>query len=228
MRSAIWLVRSVSGVKPPASVVPTSVIAWMLVIAAATHLLGFQRYTPGSAEAPPVDVHASCAPEANAEVNRGAGFLHLASTARARLAFDRAAAIDPDCAMAFWGRATSFLPATDEPVTSEAIAAGRDGWERACALTAKTDWERGYLDALTSLYEPGRNAPLAVRVRDYAQRLGLLSKAHPDDDGVAVAWMRAVLLQSSLPDDELRRLVRRVVAERFAGRSLTPGAAVGT
>jgi tetratricopeptide (TPR) repeat protein len=125
---------------------------------------------------------ASAAPSALAEFVRGVLWLHSFGYEEAIDAFRAAQRIDPQFAMAFWGEAMAF----NQPLWGhEDVAAGRAVLARlaptlaARAAKAPTAREQAYLGAIEALYGEGDKAS---RDRAYAERMGALAAAHPDDD----------------------------------------------
>jgi tetratricopeptide (TPR) repeat protein len=185
-----------------------------------------QRYTPATTDVDPVPMHASCSAEANADIDRGAAFLMLLAASDARRAFSRAADTDPDCALAYWGQATSTLPTADEPLTLATLDAGRSIVLRARATKARTPIERGLVAAVAELVAPSAPATLGVRLEGYEQRLRALADAHPATPIVQVLHARAALLRSTLPGDTARARAATVLEAAFRDPALFAGAAV--
>ncbi len=192
--------------------------------------LAGQRYASPSTAVVPVEMHASCAPEANAEVNRGAAWLLLLAPREARHAFDRAAEADPDCALAYWGRAASYLPIDDETPATVEVEAGASALVRAHAVAMREPHERTLVDALTPVFLPGARGDgagqaLPARFRQY--RDGVCgARRGPAKAALTVFCARATWLGSTLPGDGASIAATRIVAEAFDEDALPIGGAL--
>jgi hypothetical protein len=118
------------------------------------------------------------------------GFNH----AEAERSFRRAAALDPDCAMCWWGVAYVLGPNINAPMTPEA---GAQAWEaigRAQALAPKASLaERDYIAALATRYV---EAPMEDRTAlnaAYAEAMKALSAKYPDDIDASVLTAEALM-----------------------------------
>jgi tetratricopeptide (TPR) repeat protein len=76
----------------------------------------------------------------------------------ARLAFERAAQLDPQLAMAWWGVALTLGPNYNLPVDPEREKAGYDAAQKAVALKENaSEPERAYIDAIATRYSNEAN-----------------------------------------------------------------------
>src|SRR5207249_9338289 len=79
----------------------------------------------------------------------------------ARKSFQRAAALDPKLAMAWWGVGLTLGPNYNLPVNPEREKAGYDAVQRALSLRQNApEPERAYINALTVRYSNDPNADL--------------------------------------------------------------------
>ena len=109
--------------------------------------------------------------------------------------FERAAKLDPDCAMALWGLAFAYGPNINLPmgedVNDKAYAAAQKALELAAKCTPK---EQAYIQAMARRYSKGAPKDRAPLDKAFADGMRELHKAYPDDlDG-------AVLFAESLMD----------------------------
>src|SRR5206468_8240352 len=115
-------------------------------------------------------------------------------------AFREAQRIDPSFAMAYWGEAMCYNQSLwyNEDVAKARAVLGRLAPTRAARQAkAPTAREKGYLDAVERLYGDGDRA---ARVRAYAQRMGELHAAFPEDDEAAAFY--ALSLLATIPAAE--------------------------
>lgn len=109
--------------------------------------------------------------------------------------FQRAAKLDPDCAMAYWGLAFAYGPNINLPmgedVNDKAFAAAQKALELAGKCTPK---EQAYIQAMAKRYAKDAPKDRAPLDRAFADGMRKVHKADPDDlDG-------AVLFAESLMD----------------------------
>src|SRR5947208_7599337 len=100
-----------------------------------------------------VDFKVSCTPDARSEFIRGVALLHSFFYEEARRIFTAVAAKDPNCAMAQWGIAMTWWHPIWTPPTPDEVSAGKAAAEKAMAMKAGTDLERGFITALNAYYD---------------------------------------------------------------------------
>ena len=154
------------------------------------------------------------------------GFHHEEAVA----CFERALAIDPDCAMAWWGVAYALGPNYnkpweffDEAELSTTVERTREALERAQAC-ASTPVEQALTAALDDRYprtDPGPD--FSVWNTSYADAMGRVHAEHPDDLDVAVLHADALMnltpwqlwdITTGTPAPGSRTLEAREVLER--------------
>src|SRR5438132_8193723 len=86
----------------------------------------------------------------------------------ARKSFQRAAELDPELAMAWWGVSLTLGPNYNLPVDPEREKAGYDAAQKAIALQANaSEAERAYITALSVRYSNDPNADLRALDHNY-------------------------------------------------------------
>lgn len=133
-----------------------------------------------------VDFPVSCNAPAQKLISRGVALLHSFGYEEARVAFNGAAQADPACAMAHWGIARSWYHPIWAPPTPGELKQGAEALDRALALSAKTERERDYIDALAVFYSGWETAGHATRAKAYEQALAKVRERHPGDDEAAI------------------------------------------
>jgi tetratricopeptide (TPR) repeat protein len=153
-----------------------------------------------AAQAPPpptplgrINFPNSGSPAAQAPFIRGVLLLHSFEYDDAIEAFREAQRIDPGFALAYWGEALSY----NQPLWyNENVQKARAALNRLAPTAAArqdrapTAREKGYLDAVDRLFS---DAPKAARDQAYADRMGALSAANPQDDEAAAFYALALL-----------------------------------
>jgi len=153
-----------------------------------------------------VDFKVSCAPEARPEFIRGVALLHSFFYEEARRVFTAVAAKDPNCAMAQWGIAMTWWHPIWTPPTPDEMSAGKAAAEKALAMKAGTDLERGFITALNAYYntpdgpitgEVGQSCHGPVGPRDrviaYEKAMRTLYERYPNDVETQTFYALAVL-----------------------------------
>src|SRR6266446_9480375 len=153
-----------------------------------------------------VDFPVSCTPAARPEFVRGVALLHSFFYEEARRIFTDVAAKDPTCAMAQWGIAMTWSHPIWTPPTSNEMSVGKAAADKAMAMKAGTDRERGFITALNAYYntldspstgEVGQSCHGPVGPRDrviaYEKAMRKLYDRYPDDVETQAFYALAVL-----------------------------------
>jgi hypothetical protein len=187
-------------------------------IAAAIALV--QAYSPAQRDIAPIDMKSSCTAEAAIDVNRGAAFLMMLAPLEARRAFDRAVERDPDCAIAGWGRAMSWVPADAWRMSPRAWREGLEALRRAAGRG--TPREQAYVKSAVALFDDDSSAssstpraPIGMRLARYRDATRTLAADFTDDPVATIVFARATLLLSTVPGDDSARDAAAIVERRF-------------
>jgi tetratricopeptide (TPR) repeat protein len=148
----------------------------------------------------------SCAPDVQSEFSRGVALLHSFFYEEARRVFTSVAERDSKCAMAQWGIAMTWWHPIWTPPTPDEMSAGKAAIEKAMAINAGTDREKGFITALNVYYNtPDSSSASAVgqschgpvgprdRVIAYEKAMHQLRDKYPDDFEVQTFHAFAVL-----------------------------------
>ena len=153
-----------------------------------------------------VDFAISCEPSIQSEFSRGVALLHSFFYEEARRVFTSVAERDPKCAMAQWGIAMTWWHPIWTPPTPDEMSAGKAAIEKAMAMEAGTDRERGFITALNVYYNTpdgssagavGQSCHGPVGARDrviaYEKAMHQLRDKYPDDFEIQAFYAFAVL-----------------------------------
>jgi tetratricopeptide (TPR) repeat protein len=157
----------------------------------------------------------SCAPAVQSDFSRGVALLHSFFYEEARRVFSSVAERDPKCAMAQWGIAMTWWHPIWTPPTPDEMSAGKAAIEKAMAMNAGTDRERGFITALNVYYNTqdgssagavGQSCHGPVGPRDrviaYEKAMHQLRDKYPDDFEVQTFYAFAVLAVGyAMPSD---------------------------
>jgi tetratricopeptide (TPR) repeat protein len=121
-------------------------------------------------------------PEAQRYFDQGLTLSYAFNHAEAIRSFKQALAIDPDCAMCYWGVAFALGPNINAPITpdaaKEAFDAIAQAKQRAGKASAK---EQAYIDALSRRYVADPKADRPPLDAAYAAAMRLVTQKFPDD-----------------------------------------------
>jgi tetratricopeptide (TPR) repeat protein len=113
---------------------------------------------------------------------------------QARVAFERAATIDPQCAMAHWGIAmTLFQPLWPTRPSPKALHFGWEAVEKAKALQPATDRERLFVAAAEAFFLEPASPDYWLRIRRWEEAMEKVYAAFPNDPEAAAFYALAHL-----------------------------------
>jgi Tfp pilus assembly protein PilF len=171
-----------------------------IAVAAAAWAFG-----PSALAAPPEDlgkVHfeTSCKPDAQARFDQAMLYQHSFWYRASQKSFEDALKADPDCTIAYWGIALSLLynPHVAPPVKN--LAEGAAALEKGRAVSAKTQRERAYIDALSTMYTDYDKVDHRTRVLAYLKAMEQLAQRYPDDDEAQIYYALALNVAASPAD----------------------------
>ena len=136
----------------------------------------------------------SSSPEAQQYFDQGFTLSYAFNHAEAIRAFRQAAAIDPSCAMCYWGVAFALGPNINAPISEEAARDAFAAIEQARTRIAHaSEKERAYIEALAKRYAPDPKAERAPLDRAYADAMREVVKRFPDDLDAATLFAQSLM-----------------------------------
>lgn len=173
-----------------------------------------------------VELAASCGPAADSALERGLALLHHMTYEPAEAAFAEAAEARPDCALAWWGQAMTYVhPLWSDPPEAAEFDRGAGFVEKARALEL-TDRERAYVEAVGAYYGAGDQATERPNLEAFAAGWAAAHERFPDDPEIA-AFHALSLLGTADPGDPTLAVQRRageIAEEILADHPDHPGA----
>src|SRR3989440_12033904 len=138
----------------------------------------------------------SCDPKVQAEFERGVAMIHSYWFLVARRTFEGVLQQDPSCAIAYWGIAMDQLgnSLVGPPPRAQADAAWA-ALEKAREIGAKTERERGWIEALGTYFRDHDKVDVETRLRAYNKAMEQMAQRYPDDYEVQVVY--ALTLQAA-------------------------------
>src|SRR5947207_13645336 len=145
---------------------------------------------------------ASCDPKVQAKFERGVAMIHSYWFLIARRVFEGVLQQDPSCAIAYWGIAMDQLgnSLVGPPPRAQADTAWA-ALEKAHEIGAKTERERGWIDALRAYFRDHDKIDVDTRLRAYNNAMEDMARRYPDDYEVQVVY--ALTLQASASKTDL-------------------------
>jgi hypothetical protein len=143
----------------------------------------------------------SCNETAQRRFDRGMRYQHSFWYRQSKEVFEDVLKADPDCAIAYWGIALSYLwnPHAAPPVGN--LPLGLAALQRGSELGAKTARERDYINALLVLYTDYDKVPHARRVQAYLKAMEGLAAKYLDDDEAQIFFAITLNVAAS-PNDK--------------------------
>jgi tetratricopeptide (TPR) repeat protein len=175
-----------------------------------------------------VNFPVSCAGEVRKPFERGVALLHSFWYEEAEKEFQRIAADDPDCGMAYWGIAMSLWHQLWNEPDAKVLNKGAEE-----IFVAKnnggptTPREQAYIAAISAFYSNSKNLDHKIRAKAYSDAMKKVYESYPDDHEAAVFY--ALSLIASEPQDDAtfanRRQAAAILEKLFAVEPDHPGVA---
>jgi tetratricopeptide (TPR) repeat protein len=144
----------------------------------------------------------SCAPAVQEQFERGVALLHSFAYTAAEQAFQRAAELDPQCAMAHWGTAMTYYHQLWEPPLSTAtVSTAQKEIRLAQQIRAGSERERQFINALGLVFQDPATVPYRTRALNYEGAMSDLASKNPKDVEAQVFYALA-LLSNAPPTDK--------------------------
>src|SRR5580765_98271 len=133
-------------------------------------------------------------PDAQKYFDQGLTLSYAFNHAESIRAFRQAAALDPKCAMCYWGIAFAFGPNINAPITEEAAKEAWQAIEQARAAAAgSSEKERAFIDALARRYSVDPKAERPPLDRAYADAMRGVTTRFPDDLDAATLYAQSLM-----------------------------------
>jgi tetratricopeptide (TPR) repeat protein len=175
-----------------------------------------------------VDFQVSCE-GAREDFDRALGLMHHMMYEQARSGFQNIAEANPECAMAYWGIATTmFQPLWPERPSKEALEQGWRQIQKAQELEPPTERERMLVRATEAFFRGPETAAYGERINRWAEGMSSAYQVNPDDlDTAALYALSRLALAMRLEAHERDRLhteAERILREVWEKEPRHPGA----
>jgi len=147
-----------------------------------------------------VNFETSCKPEAQKLFNQGMLYQHSFWYRASQNVFEDVLKADPQCGIAYWGIALSLLwnPHTAPPAKN--LADGVAMIAKGKSLSAGSQRERDYLEALGVMYADADKVDHRTRIVAYAKAMEQLALHYPSDDEAQIHYALALNTSASATD----------------------------
>jgi tetratricopeptide (TPR) repeat protein len=133
-------------------------------------------------------------PEAQRFFDQGLALAYAFNHEEAVRSFKRAAELDPELAMAYWGIALALGPNINMPIDAERMKAAYEAVQKALSPASKAnEKERGYIEALSKRYSADPKADIKTLEVAYKNAMGELSRRYPDDLDAATLYAESLM-----------------------------------
>lgn len=139
-----------------------------------------------------VNFAVSCSPQARKQFNLAVAWLHSFEYGESERAFNRVAAIDPDCAMAHWGIAMTQYHQLWAPPTRAELEKGALEVQRARDIGARTPRELDYITATAEFYGDWEKSDHQARAARYERVMERLFQRYQTDREAGVFYALAL------------------------------------
>jgi tetratricopeptide (TPR) repeat protein len=149
-----------------------------------------------------VDFNVSCAEATQPAFDRALSFMHHMMYEQARSGFEEIAQDDPECAMAYWGTATTrFQPLWPTRPSADDLEQGWTEIQKAKDMEPATERERNLVAATEAFFRDPDSADWWTRIRRWADAMETAHSASPDDLDTAAIYVLSRLALSPVAED---------------------------
>jgi len=142
----------------------------------------------------------SCTAAAQPHLQRGLALLHHMTYVASERAFLEAATIDPECAIAYWGAAMTYVhPLWPDTILPNALVSGQELLDKATIAEHTSARERAYIDALQAYYRES-NQGERDRLGAFLDGWTKAYESNPDDLEASLFYALA-LVATAPPSD---------------------------
>lgn len=136
----------------------------------------------------------TASPRAQDFFDQGLRLVYAFNHREAIRAFQEAARLDPECAMAYWGQALALGPNLNQMMQPDNVGPAYDAIQKALKLADKASGkERDFIGALAARYGAEPVGDRSALDRAYADAMADVAAAYPEDDDAQVLYAAALM-----------------------------------
>ncbi|MDZ7717772.1 MAG: hypothetical protein U5K72_02990 [Balneolaceae bacterium] len=173
-----------------------------------------------------VNFEANCSAEVQDDVNRALGMLHHMMYETSRSYFEAISETDPNCAMAYWGVATTlFQPLWGTRPSEEDIQQGWQTINKAIDV-AESEREKLLIQSTAGFFREPETADFQTRIRRWTEGMEDVYESYPDDLDIAAfyALTRLTIAQFAENSSPLLDEAETILREVYEQEPTHPGA----
>lgn len=169
----------------------------------------------------------SCAPSVQSTFNTGVALLHSFQYEQAEQTFTEVAQQDPQCAMAYWGKAMSLYHQLWDWPSADTLKEGHADTMQAMKLRGKTEQERMYIVAAGVFFQDNPALSKSSRIKAYSDWMNRIFTKYPDDVNAGAFYALSLITLQGKKADELanRKQAIDILNKLFAVAPNHPGVA---
>src|SRR5262249_27777831 len=151
----------------------------------------------------------------------------LVLVSRVAKGFEDVLKADPECGIAYWGIALSLLLNPHVAPPAKNLAEGAAAIAKGKSVGAKTERERGLIDALAVMYTDYDKIDHRTRVVAYSKAMEQLAQRFPNDDEVQIYYALSLNTAASASDKTYANQLKgaAILEPIFARQPQHPGVA---
>lgn len=148
-----------------------------------------------------VEMQTSCSQASQQNFYTGLALMHHMMYEQAEQEFAAAAQANPDCAMAQWGIAMSYIhPLWGERPSDENLQKGQAALKKAAQQKNMTEKEAAYIKAASQFYDNWENTSYPEQLKAFEAGLKQIYEAYPEDVEAAAFYSLAQLATAPKTD----------------------------
>jgi tetratricopeptide (TPR) repeat protein len=171
----------------------------------------------------------SCSPAVQEKFLRGVAMLHSFYYSATQRAFEEVAAEDNSCAIAAWGYASILMsnPLQGIGASPKSADLAQAAIDKGRKMSAKTQRERDYLEAVAAYYEDFANRPERARQLARAHAYETLAAKYPEDDEAQIFYALYLAGTQTASDQTYSAYLKAagILEKQFAKHPDHPGVA---
>src|SRR5215475_2386332 len=174
-----------------------------------------------------VHFETSCNPDAQKLFDRAMLYQHSFWYRASQKVFEDVLKADPECGIAYWGIALSLLLHPHVAPPAKNLAEGAAAIAKGKSVGAKTERERGLIDALAVMYTDYDKIDHRTRVVAYSKAMEQLAQRFPNDDEVQIYYALSLNTSASASDKTYANQLKgaAILEPIFARQPQHPGVA---
>ncbi len=174
---------------------------FMLIVAALSAQAAPHEHNEPSSKLGRVAFEMSCSRAAQPIFLEGVAWLHSFEYEQAGNSFSQASAVDPGCAIAYWGVAMSLYHPLWAPPTSTELERARAAVAQALVAPIATRREKDYVHAISTFYRDSDKLDHKTRALAYNSAMKALHERYPHDHEAAVFYALSQTAVGTLDTD---------------------------